>query len=125
MHCFRHSPTEAIGLCKTCFKAVCRDCAVDVGNGLACAGDCEQKVLELNEMWERSARIYGVGRYKSRIPSTGVLLWLVLALGMWASTGYSYFRSGSLDVTSLVTAIVFTCGLGLAYYSARRTGLKC
>lgn len=125
MHCFRHSPADAIGLCKTCFKAVCRECAVDVGNGLACAGDCERKVLELNEMWDRSARIYGVGTYKSRIPSTGVLLWLVLALGMWATTGYSYLRGGGLDAASFVTAIVFTCALGLAYYSARRTGLKC
>lgn len=125
MHCFRHSPADAVGLCKTCFKAVCRECAVDVGNGLACAGECERKVLELNEMWERSARIYGIGSHKSRIPSTGVLLWLALALGMWGMTAYSYFKGPGLDVSSLITAIVFTGALGLAYYSARRTGLKC
>jgi hypothetical protein len=76
-------------------------------------------------MWDRSAKIYGIGAHRSRIPSSGVLLWLVLAGGMWATTAYAYFRGGSVDVASLVTAIVFTCALGLAFYSARRTGLKC
>lgn len=106
MQCFRHAPEEAVGLCKTCFKAVCRACAVDVGNGLACAGECERKVVELNEMWDRSAKIYGIGAHKSRIPSTGVLLWLVLAAGMWTATAYSYVRGGSIDTASFVTAIV-------------------
>ena len=125
MNCFRHSPTAAVGICKTCFKAVCPECAVDVGNGLACKGECETRVLELNEMWDRSAKIYGVGAYKSRIPSTGVLLWLLLSLSMWGTAAVSYFGKGEIDMASVVTAVFFTLGLGLAYWSSRRTGLKC
>ena len=124
MNCYRHPNISAVGICKTCFKAVCPECATDVGNGLACKGSCEEKVLELNEMWERSAKIYGVGKHTSRIPSSGVLLWLLLSAAMWVTTGLSYYR-GELDYASLVMAVVFTAGLGLAYFSAKRTGLKC
>jgi len=44
---------------------------------------------------------------------------------MWAVTAVSYFGNGKLDVASLVMAVFFTIALGLAVYSARRTGLKC
>jgi hypothetical protein len=125
MHCYRHDPIPAVGICKACFKALCSECAVDVGNGLACRGECEQKVDELNQMWDRSAKIYGVGAHRSRVPSTGVLLWSLISLAMWAVTAVAYFGKGELDVASLVMAVFFTIALGLAVYSARRTGLKC
>lgn len=125
MHCYVHQPVPAIGLCKNCFRALCPDCAVDVGDGLACHGGCEQKVNELNQMWERSAKIYGVGRHKSRIPPTGVLLWGLMATVMWAVAGFAYFSRGETDISSIVMAFFFTVALGLAIYSARRTGIKC
>jgi hypothetical protein len=76
-------------------------------------------------MWERSAKIYGVGRHKSRIPSTGVLLWGLLGIAMWAVAGFAYFSHGETDIASIVMASFFTVGFGLAIYSARRTGIKC
>ncbi len=76
-------------------------------------------------MWERSARIYGIGRFKSNVPSSGVLLWGLMAVVMWAVAGVGYFVSDKVDVGSIVMAILFTAALGLAIFSARRTGLKC
>ena len=106
MNCYRHSNVSAVGLCKTCFKAVCPDCAIDVGNGLACKDSCEEKVLELNEMWERSAKIYGIGKYKSNMPSSGVLIWFLFSAVMWVITGLSYYK-GEVDYGSLVVAVIF------------------
>jgi hypothetical protein len=125
MNCYRHQSLSAVGTCKTCNKGLCPDCAFDVGNGLACRGQCEAKVSELNQMWERSARIYGLGVHKSRIPSTGVLLWGLMALAMWAIAGLAYFSRGEVDISSIVIAVIFTAALGLAFYSSRRTGLNC
>lgn len=125
MHCFKHHSTAAVGLCKSCCKAVCAECAVDVAPGLACAGDCESRVRELNEICDRSARLYGLGRHRTRIPSSGVLMWLLLTIVMWGTAGYAYVGGGFFDVSTVLTALLFTCGLGLAYYGARRTGLKC
>lgn len=39
---------------KSCGKGVCRACAVDVGNGLACPGACEQEVRALNRIVQRN-----------------------------------------------------------------------
>ena len=56
---------------------------------------------------------------------TGVLLWGLMSLAMWAVSAFAYFRNGEVDVGSSVMAVFFTAALGLAFYSARRTGLKC
>lgn len=125
MNCYQHSPTPAVGICKTCFKAVCPECAVDVGDGLACKNSCEQNVQELNEMLARSAKIYGIGKHKSRFPSTGVLLWSVISAAMWLTTWLQYDTTNQVDYGSLAMAVLFTAGLGLAYFSSKRTGLQC
>lgn len=36
-----------MGLCKSCGKGVCRACAVDLGEGLACADSCEVAARDL------------------------------------------------------------------------------
>jgi hypothetical protein len=41
MRCFYHHDQEAIGVCKSCGKGLCAECAVDLGKGLACRGHCE------------------------------------------------------------------------------------
>jgi len=70
-------------------------------------------------MWARSAKIYGVGKHKSRIPSTGVVMWLLLSMAMWATFAYSYFR-GSNDLSTLIMAIFFTIGLAVTYFLSLR-----
>jgi hypothetical protein len=40
-------------------KGICKKCAVDLGDGLACHGKCEQKVKTIN--WMNQA---GLGMYK-------------------------------------------------------------
>ena len=50
MRCFYHQDREAIGVCKSCGKGLCPECAVDLGKGLACRGRCEadaQAVIQL------------------------------------------------------------------------------
>jgi hypothetical protein len=125
MNCYQHSHNHAVGLCKSCFKALCPECAADAGNGLACKGTCEVKVQEINEMWERSAKIYGIGKHKSRMPSAGVLIWALLSIAYWVLVAINYFISKQIDYGSLSTAVIFTAILGVVYYNSRRTGLKC
>lgn len=54
MKCFNHDSSDAVAICKNCNKALCHPCAVDVGNGVACAGDCEQEVRAINELIRRN-----------------------------------------------------------------------
>lgn len=125
MHCFNHGSAHAVGVCKACQKGLCPDCAVDVGNGIACKATCETSVAELNEMNERGLRIYGIGKYKSRMPSSGVLLWGVMSLFLWAVFGFAYYKTGSANYEVAVPAAFFTIVAVFAAYSSRRTGLNC
>jgi len=125
MECFVHSDKPAVGLCKSCYKAVCKNCSIELGHGLACSEVCAKDVAELNEMNERGKRIYGIGFRKSRVPSTGVILWGFLTCIMWAVFLIPYFMKNKFEGSNLVIAIIFSVFWALTYYSSRRTGLQC
>ena len=60
MRCFNHPEKEAVGICKSCQRGLCPECATDLGHGLACAGKHEQEVNTLKTIIDQSARIYEV-----------------------------------------------------------------
>jgi len=125
MNCYRHQDSTAVGSCKACMKGLCDECAVDMENGLACKDVCESEVLALNQMLQRSKKLYRIGEYKSKMPATGVLIWGLLTAGFWAVCAVSYFYGGKLDVGNLTTATLFTIIFGVVYWASRRTGLNC
>lgn len=125
MECYTHQQNNAVGICKSCHKAVCRNCAIELQNGLACSEECEAYVDELNQMVERSFKIYGIGKYKSKIPSTGVIMWLLFSLFAWLAFLIPYFYKDKLSYSSLSMAVIFTIITALVVYSSKRTGIKC
>ena len=62
MRCFNHSDVRAVGLCKHCNKALCHECANDLGFSLACRGRHEQEVTTFNGIVERAARAQAATR---------------------------------------------------------------
>lgn len=44
MHCYRHAPEPAVGVCRSCGRGVCTQCARDLGPSLACSDECAQRV---------------------------------------------------------------------------------
>lgn len=67
MKCFSHDGSDAVGTCKNCNKALCKECAVDTGVGLACRGKCEQELKEVQEIIEfsksRTRQFKKTGKY--------------------------------------------------------------
>jgi hypothetical protein len=57
MHCYYHQDKEAVGSCKSCYKGLCSECAVDVGAGLACRGQCEERVRACNALVDRGIKL--------------------------------------------------------------------
>ncbi len=41
MKCFYHPEKDAVGICFACSKGVCKQCAIETHNGLACNDTCE------------------------------------------------------------------------------------
>ena len=54
MKCFYHQSVDGVGLCKSCQKALCVECAADVGGGLACRTRCEETVRALNSLVQKA-----------------------------------------------------------------------
>lgn len=87
MECFAHEGRPAVGTCRSCFKGVCRSCAVDLGRGLACAGRCEEPARALIASLDQSLRIQG---FSGSMVHAARTLWLGLA---WVSLGVGAFVS--------------------------------
>jgi hypothetical protein len=81
-------------------------------------------VREVNEMRERSKRIYGVGKYKSRLPASAVIIWSLFAAGFWVLSIGIYVTKGRIDAISTAMACLFSIVLGVSAWSSKRTGLK-
>ena len=92
MKCFNHDGSDAVAICKNCNKALCHACAVDVGNGVACVGDCEQEVRAINELIRRNQTAS-------------------------QKTGYAYQRNA---IVCALIAVVFAY-LTIDAYQSRRT----
>lgn len=61
MRCFDHPDREAVGVCKSCQKGLCGECAVDLGQGLACRGRCEETVRGLIALIAGNLKARAVG----------------------------------------------------------------
>jgi len=62
MNCFNHRDVSAVGLCKSCGKALCPDCWTELTNGLACKDSCESRVNRINRMLDSNAQVMRVAR---------------------------------------------------------------
>jgi hypothetical protein len=55
MNCFHHSSTIAVGICRTCGRGLCADCAT-AGDMLTCRGRCETLAKQMMGGMSFSAR---------------------------------------------------------------------
>lgn len=125
MICFKHNQNQAIGLCKSCGKAVCPDCVIEFPKGLACSKECEEDAKELVEMNERGKKIYGIGEFKSNKLASGVWIWLLLSSALWLASGVRYFSSSKVDIGTIVMAVIFSVITVIVYRASKRSGINC
>lgn len=124
MNCFTHQNNVAIGLCKACQKAVCTDCAIDTGRGLACSLECQSEVKALNQIVDKSKRIYSIGS-SSKVPPTGVLMFLFFG-AIFTSVGiYQYIESGRFDFVSVTMGLGFVGFSAFSYIRNKHLNLNC
>lgn len=62
MKCYQHHNHDAIGICKTCGKALCPDCAVDQKFALTCKGACEEQAKSYFKINENARNTYSSQR---------------------------------------------------------------
>ena len=106
MNCFNHSSEPAVGLCKSCFKALCRDCAVEVENGLACKkANCQARVKLINRILDNNKRVLSAGNVQNRIGG-----WVSIAIGaifLAAACLCFAFVNAIIGMFSVLAGVVF------------------
>jgi hypothetical protein len=57
MKCYVHRPADAVGICRSCGRGLCPECAAEVGTALACRQRCEEDVRQLTETVRRQIQM--------------------------------------------------------------------
>jgi hypothetical protein len=113
MRCFFHREVDAVAACKNCGRGLCAGCAIDVGNGMACPGPCEDEVRALNRVLARNKTAYQKtsGAY-ARIAAFYALVGVVfLGAGVADWRGYAWM---------LIPAGAIFIVAGLLHYTTGR-----
>jgi hypothetical protein len=126
MNCFKHNDVHAIGICKACGKAICLECAIDTGNGIACSEICVKEVNEINQVVQKSKNIYGIGseNNKNLIPS-GVLPYLFFAILFLGWSSYEYLAQARTNSFLLVMGCGFAIMSVVTYFRAKKMSINC
>lgn len=70
MNCFNHPQNPAVGICKSCGKGLCVQCATELPNGLACEDACEDRVSLINHFLDLQARTTSILQHLLRVVAT-------------------------------------------------------
>ena len=124
MECFKHASIAAVGTCKSCGRAICRDCARDSGYAVTCSPECEKDAQEMHAMNTKDKRIYGLGDAKKTFP-TAVLMWGLFA-AMFGGFGiFTTIAKGRPDWFLLIFGAAFLLMAVVSYRRIKNLGLNC
>src|SRR5262249_49667793 len=102
MRCFNHLDQEAVGLCKSCGRGLCPNCAAEVEKALACRGRCESDVLDLLSI-NRNALQFAKSTKQARFlgPALFMVVGVMLMLLGFSTDGIGF----AIWAGGIVTAI--------------------
>lgn len=120
MNCYNHPEIDAIGVCKSCSKGVCRECVVDLDKGLACKNSCEEDVRALNELLAKTKTAY---QKTGKAYSNNAIIYVLLG-GLFLILGLA---SAATEMTGMAflmipAGLIFTLGAVFNFINGRRIG---
>lgn len=124
MHCFNHGEKQAIAACKSCGRAVCNDCATDLGFAVTCSERCATDAAELQEMNQRAKRIYGLAGAKPVIP-LAVLMWGLMGVMFCSFGAYASVTKGRPEWFLIVFGVLCLVLGVISYRRVRAMQLNC
>ena len=108
MKCYQHRTHDAVGVCKSCGKAVCAACAVDLGFAITCPGKCQNIAATYHQLNANAQAIYSAQKRSKFIAPAFVALFGVLILMFEIRDGLSFnFMSVFGSMFVLFGAILF------------------
>lgn len=84
MKCYNHEDRDAVGICVSCKKGICRDCAIEYNGKLYCKDCFENAKIKREKKLARNVRkallggvCYGIADYFEIDPLIVRVLWLL------------------------------------------------
>ncbi|KAB2965253.1 MAG: hypothetical protein F9K16_02425 [Thermoanaerobaculia bacterium] len=74
MNCFYHPSVAAAGLCKSCQRGICPECAVELPRGLACRKRCEEDARLRVALEDRNLRLAQEAAGRARRQRVGLMV---------------------------------------------------
>ena|SRR5690348_6265815 len=115
MKCFKHSQLDAVGVCKHCYKAVCPECTIDTGYGVACSPQCQEELTVVKALIERNknvqaatAKAYGRN-----------ITWLFLFAVLFVTFGLIERKDFSFSIFLIVMGALFCIGAVFSLLTSR------
>lgn len=112
MKCYYHPEKDAVGICKNCNNGICKECASDVGNGLACKCSCEDEVRTINQITALS---------KTAFKKTGVAYKRMTAVFLFL--GVFFITFGIIDeqlrLFMIIVGVIMLLGAALCFLSGK------
>ncbi len=117
MNCFYHPHNSAVAICKNCLRGICAQCAMEMENGVACKGKCEERVKLIIDLMDKQISVYKKTSkvFQRNAIILGLLAFLFLSAGILTElherwSGVIYLGMG------LVTAL----GSLFSFYNKRQ-----
>jgi len=123
MNCYSHRDQQSIGICKACQKAVCSECVVDTGRGLACSTECASEVNDLNAIVDKSKRIYSIGS-SSNLPPTGIIMFFFFGLVFFGFGVYQSMNRDRIDYFAIIMGLGFLLMALISYVRNKKVNLN-
>lgn len=101
MKCFNHANADAVGICKSCGRGLCRDCVAQVGLSCSCRGECESVVAAMDELVQRGRSAYQKSSATQLRSGVVIILlgalFLFVGVATWSGerTGWNFFMIGA------------------------------
>jgi len=117
MHCFYHDSIDAIAVCKNCSRGLCRECATEFPNGIACKGRCENEVNAINQIINRNKTSY---KKTSAAYTRNALTYLMMGIvfGVWGAAEVG--ARPMLGMPMLVLGVICLVAAVLNYSTGQR-----
>lgn len=90
MQCFSHPYEQAVGVCKSCGKGVCRTCAIQVNRGLACSQECKPFAEALSRLQSTTIRNVGLVSAQRFMQPLIAAVFLAAAVYFFLTTGRDF-----------------------------------
>lgn len=123
MRCYNHMDVDAIGICKNCYKAVCKQCLIpNEHDFMVCSTSCLEEVVAYQNMMDKAKMAYGLkaGRFPVTIVFTGVagLFFTVIGIFAWMGGGFAS------AVFMLGIGIIFIIAATFYWLNQKKSGIR-